>query len=201
MGGSVSKSTSKSSVDLVQKSVQNCPQVGAENVVNLNNSTITCPVECIETGQGCSMEISQSTLVDATCLISTHQEALATLISEMDTKSKAAMGYSDAQTKSDISRSITNKVEANCGAILSTNKINAENIRANTCKNVFVQGATAKSECALNTLMGLTDDVTATQKTSSEGFNPLKFLEENGMFFAIAIGLIVILFIIKALLK
>lgn len=178
MGGQAASSKSKVENDLVTKAFNSCPNVVASNTVNLSGVQFRPDLnpQCVNP----KFEINQSAGVEADCVIKSLQDSLAETVSKMSAESQGGFGFQASQTVSDIKTQIEQITENNCGNQSATNVADIKDTLVTACDWHFVQNATAKSSCKLDSLQKLTNEVTSEQAATSTGLTLASFFTGYG---------------------
>jgi hypothetical protein len=189
MGAQVSALFSTVQTDLTTQAFNSCPQITASNTLDISNVQFLPNSAC----KTSSATFNQSAGIDATCLISSLQDSVATTLSSMDATTQGGFGIQASTSASNINSQISQQTINTCGAQSSTNAASIKDTIITACDWHFVQNATAKSSCQINALQKMANDVSVKQTALAQGATLASLLFGNGAIGSIVMGLVVVI--------
>ncbi len=193
MGAQASTNVNTIKNDLVTSAFNTCPSVSASNTINLNS--VQFRPDMNPNCKTSSLNISQTSGVESTCLISSLQDSLAKTISQMDAKTQGGLGLQASTNIADISNQLSQNVENSCGSQSATNAASISDTTITACDWHFVQNATAQSACTINALQKMANDVTSKQTSDATGMTLASFLFGYSTSIAIVMGIVIVIIV------
>lgn len=174
--------------DWVSSSYQACDPVSASNTIKLTGVTITqapgCPPEDMTT------DIDQATSVDATCLLGSLQTTAAQQATNIS--SSIDPGFLDFDVTSDFNTTYNNLQQYTtqaCKDVSSTNMVDWDQVKLETCGFKITQNATANTSCQIQQVQDQMAKIATNITQEESGFS-------LGGIIAIVAGVIGILIVI-----
>lgn len=190
MGAQASASRNTIENDFITKAYNKCPNVSANNEINL--SGVQFRPDMNPMCKNPKFEINQSAGVEADCVVKNIQDTLAETVSKMSTQSQGGLGFQASASSSDIKTQIEQMVENDCGNQSASNKADISDTLVTACDWHFVQNATAKSSCAIDSLQQMSNKVSSQQDTAATGLTLASFLTGYGGIMTAVVAIILI---------
>jgi len=196
-GGQASTNIYKNQLKIVEEAYNTCKGPAISQNIDLSGLDFSCPEYC--QGKCGDINIQNAATAEASCIVSSQQDSLATLITTLNAKAKAGLGYSVSTNKSDIKQDIQQKIDSECSGTSEDQKINAKNAIMKTCGNVsFMNNASAKTQCQLGAIQKILSDVDSKIQSTSTGFDPTAII---GIFAFIALIAVLVYANMKGMFK
>ncbi len=176
MGGSSSKSRTTVSNTLINSAMNKCPSVAVDNSMKLSNFKFKCSDQCKELGQKCTIDFSQTSAVDASCVIDNAQSALADVFAASNASAEAGIGVAVGDSKTTIKTKIGNYVQNQCGDVGVRNAFEGQNFDIEGCEYKQIQSADTSTTCQLGVLQGIESKATAKSEAEAKGMNPMDLI-------------------------
>jgi len=166
MGASISVNRQTVQNELITQAVNSCPPVAGANVVNWSGVTLRQPPGCPPDS---SFDISQASVVDATCLLNSMQNVAASTIGNLDANAQAGLGLAATRNESDIRNQISNITNNTCAGVSTTNYVNWQDVDIESCRLAVTQNATQNVRCQIDATQDLINKVATTMTSQAEG--------------------------------
>jgi hypothetical protein len=178
MGAGVSTQKDKTNTNIINEAANKCPSVIAFNKIKLKNINFTPNDSC----ENPKFSITQKAVIDATCLIGSIQDSLASTSTELSSKSKGGIGsFNVANNSSDTKSNIQQAVDNSCGDVAVNNQQELENIDTTACEFIIAQDANAKQVCEIKALQTMAAETQKAMIAESEGYDPIGTFGQYGL--------------------
>jgi flagellar basal body-associated protein FliL len=166
MGFAFSKNINKQEQDIVSGDIQYCGTTSVNNTLNLNGAVLTTPPNCPGGG---TIDISQASAVDSTCMLSALQNSTAEQVNELLAPSIAGLGFSSSINRNIADIAVKSYTQQKCADVSASDTINANGAIFDTCDLVITQNSNANTTCQINASQDLLSTVLTKEYASSEG--------------------------------
>lgn len=195
MGAQASSNVSVEENDLVTQSFNNCPKITASNSLDISNVKIDAGKNPNCKGGG-DVTFDQSAGVDASCLIKSLQNTTSDSLSKLDAKTQGGLGFQASSNVNDIQNQIQQKLNNDCGHLSATNAAKISDTTITACNFHFVQNATARTSCQINSLQDMANKVSSQLTTDTSGLTLASFLFGNSIGIAIIVAVVLLVLVI-----
>ncbi|XWV26109.1 myristoylated membrane protein [Tupanvirus soda lake] len=195
MGASASVTQQEVKNTMITNATNSCGADNASNVINISGVNYSQPPGC---PAGSGFNINQAASVDANCLIQQLVSQAANTTYNLNTSTKAGLGFSVSDTQSDINNTYTTNINNSCAGLNDTNYVNMSDVNVEACNFVVTQNATAKSQCQINSAQNQVATVAGAVTTNTQGGSLFGDLFGNFSFgkVIVVIVVIVVLFVV-----
>jgi len=170
MGVQASTNSSSNYVNLTSEAFNSCPTVTASNVLNIDDVNFKPSKLCYAPGQPQpTATFDQSAGVNASCVISAMQNALASYLSKQAASVAGGLGIQWSSDVNQMSTNITTHIMNTCGSQSSTNAASIGDTQITACQWHFVENATVQESCYINELQTLSNKASITQDSKTKG--------------------------------
>lgn len=196
MGASVSTTVSKQVLDASNKTVQSCSQSSqggsVSNVVDITGTNFTPGPDCPTS----SLTINQQANLQAKCVLSAAEQNTAELLTKLDNKATAGLGFAVSTTVSKNTENINNYLKQTCTSDAVNNTTNIKGSSFGTCVDNIIQNASKSDMCQINALQGIASKIQSNVDQSSKGGSIIGDLFGSGTNFAIFMIVLLIVCVI-----
>lgn len=197
MGASVSTNKQILVNELVNKSINQCPRISTENMVNISGLDFSQPPGC---PPGSSFNINQGVSVDANCLLTALQTNSASAATTLDAKAQTGLGISVTNNAVENATIIKNYTKNKCQNASSSNIANLNDVKIQSCNFAITQNATENVACQIKAVQEGIDTVSANLQAQATGGslfgNLFGYNTKTVIVYAVIILLIIILIIV-----
>ncbi len=163
------------------------------SVQNIDGFNFKAPSYC---GKDSSVTFGQVTSLDTTCVINNLQASTAKMLSKMDNKATAGIGFDVTTSVSKTTENLKNYVNNKCGPKDIVNYQNLKNIYLSACKANIIQTGDAKESCVISNTQDILSKVQKNAKDDSQGGSVIGDLFGSGGNFAIFMIILLIIAVI-----
>lgn len=168
MGATVSTDVQRDITNVMNKAYNSCGTVSSATQADISGVTFNCLPNC---PNPCTFEMDQTAAVEATCLIQNMQQGVAQVLSKQKAKTKAKwnLGWTISSNWKETDTNITNYLNNQCANASANVDAKITDTKITACGFKFVQGATAKQSCQINTIQNALANITSDQTSDVEG--------------------------------
>ncbi|XWV24861.1 hypothetical protein QJ856_gp0922 [Tupanvirus deep ocean] len=189
MGASASVTQQEVQNTMITNATNSCGAANASNVINISGVDYSQPPGCPANS---GFNINQAASVDANCLIQQMINQAADTTYNLNTSTKAGLGFSVSDTQSDINNTYTTNINNSCDGLNDTNYLNMNDVKIQACNFVVTQNATAKSQCQINSAQNQIAHVAGAVTTNTQGGSLFGDLFGNFSFGKVIVVLVVL---------
>jgi len=200
MGAGAAKNESRQVVNISAEVFNSCPRVSAVNSIDLNGVQFLPNDLCYGPGlPKPKFSIDQTAGVEAECIISAMQNIISKTVAEQDAKTQNGLGFVFSENASDIETQLKTRMENDCSSASSENAASVSDTIVTACDWRFVQNASVKSSCIINSLQDLANDISLKQKADAKGASLADLLGGENMIIILVIVAVIIIVIVVAI--
>jgi len=171
MGASQNIAMTKEEAKLMIEATSKCNKPGGSNYIKWDKVRIEgCDPICAKIGSDCKLKINQSVGIDAKCYMENVIDNAASIISRVQQKADAGLGFATNITKTEAKTEITSKLEQLCEGVAAVNEITWRDVGVKNCGIDISQGLSVKDQCMLTAIQSNTSDTLSETTQAASGW-------------------------------